>query len=83
MARLKFPGKRARSSLVREKKLALLGCKNSQYEEKKPENSVIKPVVISLRRYREIFGDSDEEVLHLNLPFIVLFIREIQAFITI
>lgn len=39
------------------------GMKTQQLE-KMPKSSVIRPVLINLRRYREIFGDSDEEVLY-------------------
>ena len=64
MARMKFPGtKESRSSPEKEKKLNMFGRRRKEQSAEKQKRSVIKPVFISLRRYREIFGDSDEEVL--------------------
>lgn len=45
----------------------MLGWKRNKKATEKKEGSVVKPVLISLRKYREIFGDSDEEVLHFTL----------------
>lgn len=68
MARIKFPGTdKRRSSPEKEKKLNMSASRKKERLAEKQKGSVIRPVLISLRRYREIFGDSDEEVLH-NLP---------------
>lgn len=68
MARIKFPGtKESRSSPEKEKKLNMFGRRRKGQSAEKQKRSAIKPVFISLRRYREIFGDSDEEVLR-SLP---------------
>ena len=48
----------------KKKKFNMLKGMKTQQLDKKPKSSAIRPVFISLRRYREIFGDSDEEVLH-------------------
>lgn len=45
----------------------MLGWKRNKKATERKEGSVVKPVLISLRKYREIFGDSDEEVLHFTL----------------
>lgn len=65
MARMKYPGtNRARCAPEKKKKLNMSGRMKTQQLDQNPKSTVITPVVISLRRYREIFGDSDEEVLH-------------------
>lgn len=68
MARMKFPGiNKSRSMPTNKKKFNMLGWKRNKKAIEKKEGSVVKPVLISLRKYREIFGDSDEEVLHFTL----------------
>lgn len=68
MARMKFPGtNKSRSSPEKEKKLNMFGRRKKERFAEKQKGSVIRPAFISHRRYREIFGDSDEEVLH-SLP---------------
>lgn len=85
MARMKYPGTN-KARCVPEKKKNLDMSKRMKTEQlgQKLKSSVIKPVSISLRRYREIFGDSDEEVLHrvyqMHAYFTVLFMRAIQLF---
>jgi len=65
MARMKYPGtNKARCVPEKKKKFSMSKGMKTQQLEKMPKSSVIRPVFISLRRYREIFGDSDEEVLH-------------------
>lgn len=62
MARMKFPGtNKSRSSPENKKKLNMLGRRGKERTAGKRQGSAITPVLISLRRYREIFGDSDEE----------------------
>lgn len=69
MARMKFPGSNKSGSPEKEKSLDMSGRTRKDTVIKKQKRSVIKPVLISLRRYREIFGDSDEEVIRcLCLP---------------
>lgn len=68
MARMKFPGiNKSRSMPTNKKKFNMLGWKRNKKAIERKEGSVVKPVLISLRKYREIFGDSDEEVLHFTL----------------
>lgn len=65
MARMKYPGtNKARCVPEKKKKFNMSKGMKAQQLDKKPKSSVIRPVFISLRKYREIFGDSDEEVLH-------------------
>lgn len=65
MARMKYPGtNKARCVPEKKKKFNMSKGMKTQQLAKMPKSSVISPVFISLRRYREIFGDSDEEVLH-------------------
>ena len=69
MARMKFPGSQKSRSPEKEKSLDMSVRTRKDTLIKKQKRSVIKPVLISLRRYREIFGDSDEEVIRcLCLP---------------
>ena len=65
MARMKYPGtNKARCVPEKKKKFNMSKRMKKQQLDKMPKSSVIRPVFISLRRYREMFGDSDEEVLH-------------------
>ena len=65
MARMKYPGtNKARCVPEKKKKFIMSKGMKTQQLGKMPKSSVIGPVFISLRKYREIFGDSDEEVLH-------------------
>lgn len=85
MARMKYPGtNKARCASEKKKKLNMSKRMKTEGLEQNPKSSVIRPVFISLRRYREIFGDSDEEVLHavyqMHAYFSVLFMRAIQLF---
>ena len=65
MARMKYPGtNKARCVPEKKKKFNMSKGMKTQQPDKMLKSSVIKPVFISFRRYREIFGDSDEEVLH-------------------
>lgn len=64
----------------------MLGWKRNQKATEKHEGSAVRPVLISLRKYREIFGDSDEEVLHFTVLFIMstsLFRRSCRYFLII
>lgn len=85
MARMKYPGTN-KARCVPEKKKKFNMSKRIKTEQlvQKPESSVKGPVSISLRRYREIFGDSDEEVLQtvyqMHAYFSVLFMRAVQLF---
>ena len=66
MARMKYPGTNKARCVPEKKKKKFNMSKGmkTQQLEKMPKSSVIRPVLINLRRYREIFGDSDEEVLY-------------------
>lgn len=83
MARMKFPGTNKGPSLPeKEKKLNMFGRRRKEQFPEKRKGSVIRPAFISLRRYREIFGDSDEEVevFQCRAHFSVLFMRPFQLF---
>ena len=85
MARMKFPGtNKSRSSPEKEKKLNMFGRRKKERFAEKQKGSLIRPAFISHRRYREIFGDSDEEVLH-SLPctFQCFVYQTVSAFSTI
>lgn len=63
MARLKIPGKKKGHSFDKlEKKVPILRIKKERIKPSKKKQEVIRPMVITLRRFREIFGDSDNEV---------------------
>ena len=84
MARMKYPGtNKARCAPEKRKNVTMSARIKQEQLDEKLKSSVRKPVFISLRRYREIFGDSDEEVLHQFASacyFSVLFMRPIQLF---
>lgn len=85
MARMKYPGtNKARCVPEKKKKFNMSKQIETEQLDQKPKSSMIRPVSISLRRYREIFGDSDEEVLHkvyqMHAYFSVLFMRAVQLF---
>ena len=78
MARMKFPGtNKSRSSPENKKKLNMLGRRGKERTAGKRQGSAITPVLISLRRYREIFGDSDEEVHSLSCTFSLSFVYHV------
>ena len=63
MARLKIPGKKKDQPVDKtEKKVPILRIKKERLKPSKKKPEVIRPMVITLRRFREIFGDSDDEV---------------------
>ena len=64
MARFKVPGGRKVGRPPKKHKIPLKS-KAKLVVHKKKESSLkqIKPQVISIRRYREIFGDSEDEVI--------------------
>lgn len=65
MARMKYPGtKKARCAPEKKENFTMSRLIKQEQLGEKLKSSVKKPVCISLRKYREIFGDSDEEVLH-------------------
>lgn len=77
MARLKFPGSKRCAPSVKTR--ANTGIQEARKENpaQRNEDTGIRPQVISRRRYREIFGDSDEEVLLILVTVLLWEIRYI------
>lgn len=76
MARLKIPGKRKSHSVDKsEKRVPILRIKKDRIQSFKKKKEIVRPMVITLRRFREIFGDSDDEVRILIMIIAVLWSR--------
>lgn len=74
MARFRVPGERKVGRPPKKHKLSHQMKSKFAVQKKKESNlKKIKPQVITMRRFREIFGYSDDEVIHILRAVFVAF----------